>query len=102
MREVCAKCLKNGFQRSDCGYCGASLATRHEHDHMPVPLRAGGVDCIPVCINCHDLKDRMRPYDWDQEAFAKALIEAPPLAKIAIALLLGEMHTLKAKLDAVK
>lgn len=43
------------------------LPTRHEHDHFPVPKAAGGKEVVPVCLNCHDLKDRTLFADWDLE-----------------------------------
>lgn len=98
-RVVCADCLRNGFKRSECAYCGAMLSSRHEHDHMPVPFRAGGVDAVPVCINCHDLKDRTDPTRWDQGAFREALEDAPPLARIVIAKLLSDLHDLQLERD---
>ena len=42
-----------------CFYCDQPLSSRHEHDHFPVTKLMGGVRTVPVCINCHDLKDRM-------------------------------------------
>jgi hypothetical protein len=41
-----------------CFYCGRLVSPRHEHDHFPIPRRAGGIATVPACINCHDLKDR--------------------------------------------
>lgn len=32
--------------------------TRHEHDHAPVPDASGGLEVVPTCVTCHDLKDR--------------------------------------------
>jgi hypothetical protein len=87
----CEKCAEGGFAPR-CAYCDGRLATRHEHDHMPVPLRAGGIEYVPVCINCHDLKDRTDPATWTSEEFLEALNDAPPLARIVIAKLLGDLH----------
>ena len=42
-----------------CFYCDQPLSSRHEHDHFPMPKELGGTKTRPVCINCHDLKDRM-------------------------------------------
>lgn len=42
-----------------CFYCDQPLSSRHEHDHFPIPKDVGGTMTRPVCVNCHDLKDRM-------------------------------------------
>lgn len=47
-----------------CVYCRAPLSARHEHDHMPVPERAGGTHTECACLNCHDLKDRVPLDRW--------------------------------------
>ena len=47
-----------------CIYCDGVLATRHEHDHFPVPKRSGGEATVCACINCHDIKDRQLLRDW--------------------------------------
>lgn len=41
-----------------------------EYDHFPVPARHGGKHVVPACINCHDLKDRVRLDDLDNEIIA--------------------------------
>lgn len=62
------KCETFGCEASSCFYCGNPLSQRHEHDHYPVPQRAGGNHLVSVCCNCHDLKDRMRVADWAYSA----------------------------------
>lgn len=47
-----------------CFYCD-KLLDRHEHDHYPVPKRAGGSRVVGACLLCHDLKDRFLLADWD-------------------------------------
>ena len=47
-----------------CFYCDNPLSKRHEHDHFPVPARAGGKHVVAACYNCHDLKDRMTVAEW--------------------------------------
>jgi hypothetical protein len=47
-----------------CFYCDKPL-DRHEHDHYPVPKRAGGSLVVASCLPCHDLKDRFLLFDWD-------------------------------------
>ena len=51
-------------QQPSCFYCNAVLSPRHEHDHFPIPARHGGETTVPVCINCHDMKDRVPLKDW--------------------------------------
>ena len=69
-----------GFPRScancdavECLYCGTALSKRHEHDHFPVPARAGGNNVVPACYNCHDLKDRMRMLEWPVPMYVMAV-----------------------------
>jgi len=50
-----------------CFYCDELLG-RHEHDHYPVPRRAGGSRVVPTCLPCHDLKDRITLGNWYVEA----------------------------------
>lgn len=57
-----------------CFYCGRELDV-HQHDHYPVPRRAGGSETVPACPVCHDLKDRVMLRDWDLEAAFTAIQE---------------------------
>lgn len=44
-----------------CFYCDVPLInapSRIEYDHFPVPEEYGGLDVVPTCLPCHDLKDR--------------------------------------------
>lgn len=56
---------------STCFYCDGPIP-RHEHDHAPIPQRAGGTDVVTACIPCHHLKDRMPASVW----FPSALVAA--------------------------
>lgn len=47
-----------------CYYCEMYLSTRHEHDHFPLQWTYGGEGTVPVCVNCHDLKDRLPLERW--------------------------------------
>jgi hypothetical protein len=47
------------------------LARRHEHDHV-TPQRVGGVDTVPACMNCHELKDRTPLKQWPIEALIRS------------------------------
>jgi len=40
------------------------LSSRHEHDHFPIQWVFGGEGIVPVCVNCHDLKDRIPVSNW--------------------------------------
>lgn len=59
---------------SRCFYCDEPLDV-HQHDHYPVPRRAGGSSVVPACLVCHDLKDRITLYNWDLEAAFRATQE---------------------------
>ncbi len=49
---------------TECFYCDAFLAPRHEHDHFPIPDTARGRETVSACMNCHELKDRSPFRDW--------------------------------------
>lgn len=57
-----------------CFYCERPLDI-HQHDHYPVPKRAGGSKVVAACLLCHDLKDRVMLKDWDVEAAIISLQE---------------------------
>ncbi len=57
-----------------CFYCERTL-DRHEHDHYPVPARRRGRDTVPVCLVCHDLKDRIFLSNWHEDARLSAVRE---------------------------
>ena len=52
----------------NCFYCGALVMTNGVGDHFPIPQRHGGIDTVPCCTSCHDMKDRSSldswPIDW--------------------------------------
>jgi hypothetical protein len=61
---------KSNSQRCSCErcfYCDRTLDI-HQHDHYPVPRRAGGTRTVAACPICHDLKDRIPLGCWDSEA----------------------------------
>jgi hypothetical protein len=45
-------------KRMKCYVCSAPVRSRGEMDHFPIPKRLGGTKVMPICINCHDDKDR--------------------------------------------
>lgn len=59
---------------TNCFYCDKQLGP-HQHDHFPIPERAGGTERVPACIVCHDLKDRYPLMYWDLQAYGLALSE---------------------------
>jgi hypothetical protein len=57
-----------------CFYCDRQLDV-HQHDHYPVPKRAGGTNVVAACLVCHDLKDRIPLHSWDVDAMHAAFDE---------------------------
>lgn len=57
-----------------CFYCDRPLDV-HQHDHYPIPKRAGGTEVVPTCLVCHDLKDRIPLHYWDRSASKAAFDE---------------------------
>lgn len=61
------------MSRSDaeqnCYICGL-LCTKSllEWDHFPIGKVLGGLNTLPICRPCHDLKDRLHMDRWDPEA----------------------------------
>lgn len=70
---------------ASCFYCEAPLSPRHEHDHFPLPVRAGGTETVPTCLNCHDFKDRIQLDHWPVDVLMQAFNEAGPMGRILIA-----------------
>jgi hypothetical protein len=99
-RRGCKTCEREGFSEERCCYCDAHLSTRHEHDHMPTPARHGGTEQFPVCVNCHDLKDRLGLTDWTHEAFCAAFGTLNVEGKILMARVIALEMDLKKKLAA--
>lgn len=97
-RRICKTCEREGFDSPTCCYCGAPLSTRHEHDHFPVPKRHGGKEVYPVCINCHDLKDRLDFRNWNFDAFCSAFGGLNTEGKIMMARVIAMEYDAKAKL----
>lgn len=67
-----------------CFYCGRVLLPgRFERDHFPRPWRHGGRRAVPVCLECHTLKDRIPVLD--DEHFLAAVEEGwKPLAGVYV------------------
>lgn len=99
MKKPCKKCSDAGFDPNgeSCGYCGCTLSSRHEHDHFPVPKRHGGEEVIPICLNCHDLKDRINFNDWNPSMAWRAIAEAPAEVKIFYGMMVATYWDFKAR-----
>jgi hypothetical protein len=59
---------------TQCFYCDRPLDV-HQHDHYPIPKRAGGTATVAACVVCHDLKDRIPLRCWDVDAMHAAFDE---------------------------
>lgn len=55
-----------------CFYCNALCSKgSYQLDHFPMPKSCGGVDVVPACVSCHDMKDRFTLNNWPTDwAFA--------------------------------
>lgn len=68
-----------------CFYCRMPLGGFHEHDHAPTPVRHGGTDTVPACVNCHNLKDRLPASQWPVALMLQAIDECGPMGRIYLA-----------------
>jgi hypothetical protein len=80
-----ARCL----ECETCFYCGRFVTPRHEHDHFPVPRRAGGFETVPACVDCHDLKDRFTLESWPMHTLAPIFRGCRPAEAWELLLALG-------------
>lgn len=67
----------------ECFYCGGLVSSSRpwlvRGDHFPVPECAGGVDTVPCCESCHDMKDRFTLDQWPMEWIEKIIEDFPKL-----------------------
>lgn len=98
----CERCPQEGFEEPRCSYCGAWLSSRHEHDHMPKPARHGGDEQIPVCLNCHDLKDRLDVRNWTAASFFEAFHGLNPMGRILLARVVALYYDLQAEKEGLR
>ena len=69
-------------KRTFCFYCGANVSKgTMEMDHMPVPQMMGGLDVVPACKTCHDMKDRFILTDWSDEWRAAVMRDMPKMSR---------------------
>ena len=55
-----AKIKNDEGQYVPCLVCNAPAS---EMDHFPLQRQHGGKETVPLCIGCHDLKDRINTED---------------------------------------
>lgn len=72
--EVWRKSNNQRCRCERCFYCERTLDI-HQHDHYPVPRRAGGTRVVAACLLCHELKDRIPLAYWDSAALGAAMRE---------------------------
>lgn len=98
-RKHCQKCEAAGYDplESCCAFCDEFLQNRHEHDHFPIPKRHGGTEVVPVCLRCHDMKDRIPIYEWNVGDLWRAITESPPEVRIFAAWMIARHYDLKAR-----
>ena len=82
-----------------CFYCGRFLSPRHEHDHFPIPRRAGGTATVPACIDCHDLKDRFPVFAWPVHSLVPVFngCESRPMFELLVALADSMPHVYRSR-----
>jgi hypothetical protein len=82
-----------------CFYCGRFLSPRHEHDHFPIPRRAGGTATVPACIDCHDLKDRFPVFAWPVHSLVPVFngCESRPVFELLVALADSMPHVYRSR-----
>jgi len=87
-----------------CFYCERLLSPRHEHDHFPIPQRAGGIETVPACVDCHDLKDRFTLDSWPIHMLGTTFHGCQPAQAWELLLALGhsmpETYRTRLSLDA--
>lgn len=57
-----------------CYICERQVGTRGEWDHFPTPQRQGGTNVLPVCLPCHDMKDRVLLENWNAETAVRGML----------------------------
>lgn len=58
---------------SQCYICERDLHGRYEDDHFPVPRSLGGIATLPICLSCHDDKDRAALGNWQPSSAFMAM-----------------------------
>ncbi len=70
-------------ERPICFYCGALIsgAGTGQGDHFPLSVWAGGLDCVPCCSVCHDMKDHFNLESWPVGWIEKVIDDFPRLSR---------------------
>ena len=77
-----------------CFYCDMPFGNiHHEHDHAPIPEKAGGTQVVSTCTGCHDLKDRYSFKSWNATIFAETTIKLFKSGRLADFSLQGGLST---------
>lgn len=64
-----------------CYFCDALIAGSNEVDHFPIAERHGGKLTVPICLSCHDMKDRFCLKDWPDSWRDTFIKEFPKLSR---------------------
>lgn len=80
-----------------CYLCNVSYpALTMQEDHFPRPRSMGGEHTLPVCMSCHDAKDRILLANWDPDAVMSGLMGLWQKANTAERLLLAKVFHIMA------
>jgi 5-methylcytosine-specific restriction endonuclease McrA len=65
-----------------CFYCNTvfSISQSAIGDHFPLPKRNGGTNTVPCCKTCHDAKDNLSLYQWNNEMISAVIKDFPRLS----------------------
>lgn len=74
-----------------CYICDRVLHGRFENDHFPTPKSMGGKITMPICLSCHDDKDRTLFGNWNPSATFAAMVSLWSSASREERLLLAKM-----------
>ena len=80
-------------KKMKCYVCSSALRSRGEMDHFPIPKRLGGAKVMPICINCHDEKDR-HFFKLDSEEAFESTMSLWVKANTQERIVLARMYTL--------
>ncbi len=72
---------KKKSEKTLCFYCGCLVSGRVEYDHFPIPAECGGVETVPACISCNDMKDRFVLEEWPMAWAAKVAEDFPKMSR---------------------
>lgn len=64
-----------------CFYCDGVVTTKGIGDHLPIPQRHGGLDAVPCCVSCHDMKDRLPLEQWPISWSVAIMADMPKMSR---------------------